>query len=72
MRGHKCPVPTLRLRRLVETLSTPFEITLMADDPMARLDIPHFCLNNGLDWQEISMADHDPLSIFCVQITKSF
>jgi tRNA 2-thiouridine synthesizing protein A len=38
-RGHRCPVPTLKLRRALETAE---EVTLLADDPMARIDVPHF------------------------------
>lgn len=38
-RGHRCPVPTLRLRRALETAE---EVILLADDPLARIDVPHF------------------------------
>lgn len=51
-RGHRCPVPTLKLRRAMETFG---RVTLMADDPMAQIDVPHFCTQNGLvlDGQEV-------------------
>ena len=41
-RGHRCPVPTLRLRRALETLQPGGAVRLLADDPMAQLDVPHF------------------------------
>ena len=44
-RGHRCPVPTLKLRRALQSVE---RVTLMADDPMARIDVPHFCTQNGL------------------------
>lgn len=39
-RGHKCPVPTLRLRRALETARPGARLTLLATDPMARIDAP--------------------------------
>ena len=41
-RGHRCPVPTLRLRRALEPLASGAVVRLLADDPMARVDVPHF------------------------------
>ena len=41
-RGHRCPVPTLRLRRALEPLPAGAVVRLLADDPMARVDVPHF------------------------------
>lgn len=41
-RGHCCPVPTLRLRRALEEAPPGTRIRLLADDPLARIDVPHF------------------------------
>ena len=41
-RGHRCPVPTLRLRRALEAAEPGAVVRLLADDPMAKLDVPHF------------------------------
>ena len=41
-RGHRCPVPTLRLRRALEGLPAGAVVRLLADDPMAKVDVPHF------------------------------
>lgn len=45
-RGHRCPVPTLRLRKALSDHPDAI-ITLLADDPMAQIDVPHFCQQNG-------------------------
>jgi tRNA 2-thiouridine synthesizing protein A len=45
-RGHRCPVPTLKLRRAVSQTAHAGIIRLLADDPMAQIDIPHFCAQN--------------------------
>jgi len=39
-RGHKCPVPTLRLRKAIEMATPGARLTLLATDPMARIDAP--------------------------------
>ena len=41
-RGHRCPVPTLKLQRALAQLATGEAVEVLADDPMARIDIPHF------------------------------
>jgi tRNA 2-thiouridine synthesizing protein A len=47
-RGHRCPVPTLRLRRALEQAPAGARVRLLADDPMARIDVPHFAAQTGL------------------------
>ena len=45
-RGHRCPTPTLRLRRALDALPAGGRVRLLADDPMARIDVPHFATQN--------------------------
>ncbi|MBU2137167.1 MAG: sulfurtransferase TusA family protein [Alphaproteobacteria bacterium] len=47
-RGHRCPVPTLRLRRALENAPAGARVRLLADDPLARVDVPHFVASLGL------------------------
>lgn len=46
-RGHRCPVPTLRLRRALEAAPAGGRVRLLADDPLARIDVPHFVAQAG-------------------------
>jgi len=46
-RGHKCPVPTLKLRKQVAQSRAGTLIILLSDDAMAQIDIPHYCNNNN-------------------------
>ena len=39
-RGHKCPVPSLRLRKALEGREAGVRLTLLATDGMARIDVP--------------------------------
>jgi tRNA 2-thiouridine synthesizing protein A len=46
-RGYRCPVPTLRLRRALEKAAKGQVVRLLADDPLARIDVPHFAASEG-------------------------
>jgi tRNA 2-thiouridine synthesizing protein A len=46
-RGHRCPVPTLKLRRAMEAAPPGARLALLADDPLARIDVPHFLREAG-------------------------
>lgn len=46
-RGHRCPVPTLKLRKALQTSPAGTTVRLIADDPMARIDVPHFASETG-------------------------
>ena len=46
-RGHRCPVPTLRLRRALEAAPAGGLVRRLADDPLARIDVPHFAASAG-------------------------
>ena len=48
-RGHRCPTPTLRLRRAVADAAPGAVLKLIADDPMARIDAPHFAAEARLE-----------------------
>jgi len=48
-RGHRCPVPTLRLRRALEEAPAGALVRLYADDPLARIDVPHFAAGAGFE-----------------------
>lgn len=55
-RGHRCPTPTLRLRRAAERAPAGARIRLLADDPMAKIDVPHFAAQAGLTVLEAGEA----------------
>lgn len=56
-RGHRCPVPTLRLRRAIEAARSGARVRLLADDPLARIDVPHFAAQIGAELVEKGEAD---------------
>ncbi|WP_339914558.1 sulfurtransferase TusA family protein [uncultured Brevundimonas sp.] len=46
-RGHRCPVPSLRLRRAMTDLPPSTRLVLLATDPMARIDVPFLMAESG-------------------------
>ncbi|MBI1406992.1 MAG: SirA family protein [Caulobacter sp.] len=56
-RGHRCPVPTLKLRKTLEGLATGAVVRLLADDPMAKVDVPHFVTQGGHELMETAAVD---------------
>ena len=56
-RGHQCPVPTLRLRRACDAAPAGSILRLIADDPMARIDAPHFAVQAGLEILEVTALE---------------
>ena len=47
LRGLKCPLPALFARRVLARLGPGDEIEVTADDPLAAIDIPHMCHQEG-------------------------
>lgn len=45
-RGHRCPVPSLRLRKAAEGRAGT-RLVLLATDPMARIDVPYLMAELG-------------------------
>ena len=45
--GLLCPLPVLKARKRLQPLAQGDEITVLADDPAAIVDIPHFCTEAG-------------------------
>lgn len=46
-RGLLCPLPVLRLRKRLMAAQPGCEVRLVATDPAAVIDVPHFCAQAG-------------------------
>ncbi|MGD9918307.1 MAG: sulfurtransferase TusA family protein [Paenirhodobacter sp.] len=46
-RGLLCPLPVLRLRKVLATLAPGAEVVLEATDGASWIDVPHFCTQAG-------------------------
>jgi tRNA 2-thiouridine synthesizing protein A len=47
LKGLKCPLPVLRTRKALKPLAPGTLIELETTDPLASLDIPHMCNEDG-------------------------
>lgn len=47
LRGLKCPLPVLKTRRRLKALHDGDHLTVETTDPLAGIDIPHFCRQEG-------------------------
>lgn len=45
--GLLCPLPVLKARKRLESLVPGAVLTVIATDPMAAIDVPHFCTEQG-------------------------
>ncbi len=56
-RGHRCPVPSLRLRKALADQPAATPVVLLATDPMARIDVPFLMAELGGRVVSIQEAD---------------
>lgn len=60
-RGLLCPLPVLKARKRLMALAPGQVLRVLADDPAALVDIPHFCAEQGhvlLEQTDASQSDH--------------
>lgn len=46
-RGHRCPTPSLKLQKALRGAAPGTRATLLATDPMARIDVPFLMTDLG-------------------------
>ena len=46
-RGLLCPLPVLKARKRLAGLEPGAVLEMLADDPAAVIDVPHFCAEQG-------------------------
>lgn len=54
--GLLCPLPVLKARKRLAGMQRGALLRVMTDDPAARIDFPHFCVEQGHDL--VSTAEH--------------
>ncbi|NNE41176.1 MAG: sulfurtransferase TusA family protein [Marinicaulis sp.] len=45
--GYRCPVPVIRLEAALRRMGCDAQVIVFTDDPVAIIDIPHFCGGAG-------------------------
>jgi tRNA 2-thiouridine synthesizing protein A len=57
LRGLKCPLPALFARRALRRMNPGQELAVLADDPMAPVDIPHMCHQEGFHVLQVNQRN---------------
>jgi len=52
--GYRCPMPVLLLERALRRMAPGERIRIVADDPVAAVDIPHFAKAAGATAERLS------------------
>jgi len=53
LRGLKCPLPALFARRALAAAAPGAKLSVLTDDPMAPIDLPHMCRQEGYEVLEV-------------------
>ena len=64
-RGLLCPLPVLKLRKLIKSTKQKDKIKLMTDDPAAIVDVPHFCNEQG--HQILESSEENGYDLFIIE-----
>lgn len=65
LKGLNCPMPVLRLAKAIRGATPGARYRVLATDPLAALDIAHFCQTKGHTL--ISSADDDGIGSYVVE-----
>ena len=63
--GLLCPLPVLKLQKMIKSIKEKERIKLITDDPASIVDVPHFCNEQGHHLIEIS--DRNGCYLFLIE-----
>ena len=64
-RGLRCPLPVLKARKRLKSLDAGSQLRVIADDPAAVIDVPHFCAEQGHTLE--SQAEENDALVFVIR-----
>lgn len=65
--GALCPIPVLKAQKRLKKLQSGEILNILADDPAAVIDFPHFCSEQG--YTLIKIEEHKDFKSFFVRKT---
>ena len=57
--GLRCPLPVLKVRKNLPILKNTDLVLIIADDPLAEIDLRHFCKVKSYEIKKISLNQSD-------------
>lgn len=64
-RGLLCPLPVLKARKRLQGLAPGAVLRMVADDPAAVIDVPHFCAEAG--HALVDTAEEDGAQVYLIR-----
>ncbi len=65
--GLRCPLPLLKVQKNLKSLRKNREALIITDDPMAEIDLKHFCSNNNYSLKEIKNNQNGDGQLFSIK-----
>ena len=65
--GLRCPLPLLKVQKNINSLRKNHEALIITDDPMAEIDLKHFCSNNNYSLKEIKNKQDGDEQLFSIK-----
>ena len=65
--GLRCPLPLLKVQKNINSLRKNHEALIITDDPMAEIDLKHFCSNNNYSLKEIKNKQDGDEQLFTIK-----
>ena len=69
-RGLRCPLPVLKVQKDIKTLAFNQIALVIADDPLASVDLGHFCDQNNYSFVEIADKGDKNVQYFRIKTIK--
>ena len=66
-RGLRCPLPLLKVQKDIKSLDFNQIAIVIADDPLASVDLGHFCEHNNYSFREIIYDDNKNEQYFSIK-----
>ncbi|NVO23935.1 sulfurtransferase TusA family protein [Donghicola mangrovi] len=63
--GLLCPLPVLKARKRLKSMTSGQVLRLIATDPAAVVDVPHFCFESGNEL--VSQSDEGETQIYLIR-----
>ncbi len=63
--GLLCPLPVLKARKRLKSMPAGAVLRVLADDPAAIIDVPHYCAESG--HRLLSQEDSDGHQVYFIQ-----
>ncbi len=64
--GLLCPLPVLKARKVLAKMQKGQVLCVRATDAMARIDLPHFCLQAGHAYLEV--REEGPVTLHLIRV----